>query len=342
MKKNTLYWICQVGGWFVFVLLELIGYGNSYGFNGLLLLNVAINFFAGIALTHGYRLFIIKTSWISLPMKNLVPRAMLGVAAISILLTLLNIFLDRLTVPLMNLLPLDAVLIFNYLFNWSKYILLWALVYHLFQYWERSLEAEKVKYQLQVLIKENQYQNLKMQLNPHFLFNSLNSIRTLVDMDPDLAKEAIGKLSSLLRSSLHMSKEKTVSLQQELETVRDYLAIEKIRFDDRLKVSFEIAPNTLALQVPPMMLQTLIENAVKHGISRSKQGGLIQLKTAMQADFLQIEITNTGRFSPNLPSEGLGVENTKQRLAILYEDAAHFSIQNLADDQVITQLNLPI
>lgn len=342
MKKNTLYWLCQVGGWFIFVLLELVGYGNIYGFNGLLLLNVAINFLAGIALTHAYRMFIIKTSWINLPMKSLVPRAILGVVSISILLTLLNIFLDRLTVPLMNLLPVDAVLIFNYLFNWSKYILLWALVYHLFQYWERSLEAEKVKYQLQALIKENQYQNLKMQLNPHFLFNSLNSIRTLVDMDPSLAKEAVGKLSSLLRSSLHMSKEKTVSLQQELETVKDYLAIEKIRFDNRLQVTFDIAPNTLALQVPPMMLQTLVENAVKHGVSKSKLGGIILLKTAIQANYLQIEITNTGRFSPNQQGDGLGVENTKQRLALLYEDAAQFSIQNVGDDKVITQLTIPI
>ncbi|MCG9879652.1 MAG: histidine kinase [Bacteroidia bacterium] len=342
MKKNTLYWVCQVGGWFIFVLLELIGYGNIYGYNGLLLLNVAINFLAGVALTHAYRLFIIKTSWINLPMKSLVPRAILGVVSISILLTLLNIFLDRLTVPLMNLLPVDAVLIFNYLFNWSKYILLWALVYHLFQYWERSLEAEKVKYQLQALIKENQYQNLKMQLNPHFLFNSLNSIRTLVDIDPVLAKEAIGKLSSLLRSSLHMSKEKTVSLQQELETVKDYLAIEKIRFDKRLQLEFDIAPNTLACQVPPMMLQTLVENAVKHGVSKSKLGGKIYLKTFIANNYLGIEMINSGRFEPSLENDGLGVENTKQRLAILYEEAAQFSIQNLDTDKVITQLNIPL
>lgn len=342
MKKNTLYWLCQIGGWFVFVLLELIGYGNIYGYNKLLLLNVAINFMAGIALTHAYRLFIIKTSWISLPMKLLVPRAMLGVVSISILLTLLNIFLDRLTVPLMNLLPLDAVLIFNYLFNWSKYILLWALVYHLFQYWERSLEAEKVKYQLQVLIKESQYQNLKMQLNPHFLFNSLNSIRTLVDIDPVLAKEAIGKLSSLLRSSLHMSKEKTVSLQQELDTVKDYLAIEKIRFDSRLHIEMNIEPNTLACQVPPMMIQTLVENAVKHGISKLKLGGSIVLTTTLQNEFLQIKMINSGRFEPKEEADGLGVENTKGRLALLYEDAASFEIQNLDEQHVITLLNIPI
>jgi len=342
MKKNTLYWLCQIGGWFLFVLLEFIGYGNIYGFNELLILNVAINFVAGITLTHLYRIFIIKTSWINLPIKRLLPIAILGIGFVSFLLTMLNIYLDRLTVPLMSQLPIDTILIFNYLFNWSKYILLWALVYHLFQYWERSLEAEKAKYQLQAIIKENQYQNLKTQLNPHFLFNSLNSIRTLVDIEPELSKEAINRLSSLLRNSLQMSREKVVSMKQELETVNDYLAIEKIRFDDRLTIKLEIDEAVLNAKVPPMMLQTLVENAVKHGISKSRDGGLVQLKASQNDTQLLVQIINTGRFEPNEHELGFGVENTRQRLAILFEDRASFSIENLNDKEVITKIILPL
>ena len=342
MKKNTLYWLCQIGGWFLFVLLEFIGYGNIYGFNELLILNVAINFVAGITLTHLYRIFIIKTSWINLPIKRLLPIAILGIGFVSFLLTMLNIYLDRLTVPLMSQLPIDTILIFNYLFNWSKYILLWALVYHLFQYWERSLEAEKAKYQLQAIIKENQYQNLKTQLNPHFLFNSLNSIRTLVDIEPELSKEAINRLSSLLRNSLQMSREKVVSIKQELETVNDYLAIEKIRFDDRLTIKLEIDEAVLNAKVPPMMLQTLVENAVKHGISKSRDGGLVQLKASQNDTQLLVQIINTGRFEPSEHELGFGVENTRQRLAILFEDRASFSIENLNDKEVITKIILPL
>jgi two-component system, LytTR family, sensor kinase len=342
MKKNTLYWICQIGGWFLFVILEFIGYGNIYGFNELLVLNVGINFAAGILLTHLYRSFIIRSSWINLPMKLLVPRAILGIGFVSFLLTLLNIYLDRLTVPLMSQLPIDFILIINYLFSWSKYILLWALVYHLFHYWERSLEAEKAKYQLQAIIKENQYQNLKTQLNPHFLFNSLNSIRTLVDIDPNLSKEAITRLSGLLRSSLQMSKEKTVTLKQEIETVKDYLAIEKIRFDERLSINFDIKEDTLSTKVPPMMLQTLVENAVKHGISKSKMGGHVFVSAIKTNFHLHIEIINTGRFEPKINELGLGLDNTRERLGILYDSLASFSIENLNDTEVITKIDIPL
>jgi two-component system, LytTR family, sensor kinase len=271
-----------------------------------------------------------------------VPRAILGVGAISFILTLLNIYLDRLTVPLMNELPVDPILIFNYLFNRSKYILLWALVYHLFQYWERSLEAEKAKYQLQAIIKENQYQNLKTQLNPHFLFNSLNSIRTLVDVNPDVSKEAITKLSSLLRSSLQMSREKTVTLKQELQTVEDYLAIEKIRFDDRLNTTLHIKPDTLAAKLPPMMLQTLVENAVKHGISKSKSGGQIDISAMLTQFHLHLEIVNTGQYQPSKSDQGFGLDNTRERLSILYETNAAFSIENLNEHQVITKIDIPL
>lgn len=342
MKKNTLYWTCQIGGWFLFVLLEFIGYGNLYGFNELLVLNVAINFLAGIILTHYYRVFIIKMKWINRPMPQLIPRAVLGIITISVLLTLLNIYLDRYTVPLLQQLPVDWVLIINYLFNWSKYILLWALVYHLFQYWERSLEAEKERYQLQAVIKENQYQNLKTQLNPHFLFNSLNSIRTLVDYNPEQSKEAINRLSGLLRSSLQMSKQKTVTLKQELDTVKDYLAIEKIRFDERLKESYHIPEAALQVQVPPMMLQTLVENAVKHGISKSKSGGFIKLEAVLTRFHLHIEIHNSGRFDPKETDSGLGIENTRERLKILYEDKAAFSIENSGTEEVVAKLDIPL
>ncbi|MBC7383977.1 MAG: histidine kinase [Bacteroidia bacterium] len=342
MKKNTLYWICQIGSWLLFVLLEYIGYGNVYGYNQLLLLNVVINFFAGVILTHLYRLFIIKTSWINLPVASLIPRAVLGIVFISILMTLLNIKLDRMTIPLMSQLPIDAILILNYLFTWCKYILFWALVYHLFQYWERSLEAEKVKYQLQATIKENQYQNLKTQLNPHFLFNSLNSIRTLVDVDPTISKEAITRLSNLLRSSLQMSKQRTVALKREIETVNDYLSIEKIRFDERLQIIINLSAETLDTQVPPMMLQTLVENAVKHGISKSKNGGQIIISSTRSKFFLNIEIINTGSLEPTVSETGVGIANTLERLQILYDSRAHFSIENMEGNKVLTKINIPI
>lgn len=341
MQKYKLYWACQIGGWAFFMLIEMISYGNVFGFNKLLTLNVVVNFFIGLGLTHLYRLFLIHTNWLTLPSAKLIPRASISIVIISVLMALLNIFLDRFTVPLLRQLPIDGVLVFNYLFNWSRYILMWALIYHLFQYWERSLQAEKDRLQLQATLKENQYHNLRTQLNPHFLFNSLNSIRTLIDLNPDLSKEAITRLSGLLRSSLQMNNKKTVSLRNEISTLEDYLAIEKIRFDDRLNISFSIDHSTQSMEVPPMMLQTLVENSVKHGISNLKNGGFVNIKTFQREQKLHIEITNSGQYHPKENHDGLGLENTKERLQLLYEGKASFDIHNLNDEVVITKISIP-
>jgi two-component system LytT family sensor kinase len=343
MNKTKLYWLCQVGGWLFFNTIEMITYADFFGFSTLLIVNGLVNLFIGIFLTHLYRLFLIRVGWLSLPLSKLIPRSLLGVLVMSVVMSLLNFTLDWLTVPQLQLGQIPAFTIaITYLFNFTKYILLWALIYHLFQYWERSLKAERDSYQLAATIKENQYNNLKSQLNPHFLFNSLNSIRTLVDINPETAKVAITQLSGLLRSSLQMGKHKTVMLKDELETVKDYLAIEKIRFDERLKIIFDIAPETLSVQVPPMMLQTLIENSVKHGISNLKMGGTITLRALIQNEYLIVEIMNTGRYEPKDGHVGVGIENTVERLKLLYDDKALFGIGNADSSHVIANIQIPL
>jgi two-component system LytT family sensor kinase len=342
IRKEKLYWICQLGGWFLFALLELSTYLSIDGLTWKLLTNAIANFILGIVITHLYRLLLIRQGWLNLPLYRIIPRGIFGVVVMSFVLTLINIQLDRFTYPLLKDVPISAEIFFGYLSNLSKYILLWSLIYHMFQYWERSLKAERDRYQIEATLKENQYNNLKTQLNPHFLFNSLNSIRTLVDVDPDLAKTAITQLSGLLRSSLHMGKQRTVLLKDELQTVKDYLAIETIRFDDRLKVHFKVAPETEICMVPPMMLQTLVENAVKHGISTLKHGGEIHIDTFRINGSLHVEIKNTGQYDPLAIHDGVGIENTVERLKILYDDKASFAIKNLEPQQVLTEIIIPV
>lgn len=342
IKKEKLYWICQIGGWFLFTILELSTYIDIDGLTPKLLTNAIAFYFLGIAVTHLYRLVLIKLGWLQLPLYQIIPRGLVGVILMSVLLTIINIQLDQYTYTRLESITITIPIFLGYFFNLSKYILLWSLTYHLFQYWERSLKAERDRYQLEAVLKENQYQNLKTQLNPHFLFNSLNSIRTLVDMDPELSKTAITKLSSLLRSSLQAGKHKTVPLEQELQTVMDYLAIEKIRFDERLHLSYSISPETKHIQVPPLMIQTLVENALKHGISTLKNGGIISITSAIKDAQLVIVIKNSGQYAPKNNHEGLGIENTKQRLAILYDERAQFLIQNTDTEQVEATLSIPI
>lgn len=342
IAKEKLYWICQVGGWLMFTGMELTSYLLLYGYREALLLNVVVNFFLGIGITHAYRLFLIKTGWLNLPLYKIIPRGLVAVFVMSSVLTAINIPLDRYTYPIFQQIEINLAFFMGYFFNLSKFVLLWALTYHLFQYWERSLLAEKEKYHLQATVKENAYINLKNQLNPHFLFNSLNSIRTLVDADPNLAKTAINQLSGLLRSSLHTGKQKTIPLKDELQTVKDYLAIEKIRFDNRLKWTFEIDETAYDCTVPPMMLQTLVENAVKHGISNLKNGGEISLSAHKNNVALHITISNSGTFNPKKNNDGVGLENTRERLKLLYDESASLEIMNSDDQTVITKIHLPL
>lgn len=342
IAKNKLYWICQLGGWFVFITMELTSYVRIDGFKWALLGNAFVNLIVGILVTHLYRLFVIRQGWLSLPLIKMIPRVLFTVLVMVSLLTAVNIPLDRYTYPVFQQLELTLGFLLGYFFNLSKFVLLWTLTYHLFQYWERSLLAEKEKYQLQATVKENAYLNLKNQLNPHFLFNSLNSIRTLVDVDPKLAKTAINQLSSLLRSSLHTGKQKTIPLRDELQTVQDYLAIESIRFDERLKWNFEIDDAAYDCQVPPMMLQTLVENAVKHGISNIKSGGTIHLNAHKNNTALHLKLVNSGQYNPKPGHQGVGLENTRERLHILYEDKASVQIGNIDDQHVETLIKIPL
>lgn len=342
IAKDKLYWICQVGGWFVFIGIEFVSYLTIDGYRSSLVLNAIFNFLLGIGITHLYRSFLIKTGWLSLPLYKLIPRGIIAVIIMASVLTAINIPLDRYTYPIFQKIEINMGFLMAYFFNLSKFVLLWALTYHLFQYWERSLVAEKEKYQLQASAKENAYINLKNQLNPHFLFNSLNSIRTLVDANPQLAKSAINQLSGLLRSSLHTGKQKTITLKEEMQTVKDYLAIEKIRFDDRLQFESEVDDDVLEVQVPPMMLQTLAENAVKHGISNLKQGGVIQLKAYKKEKYLIIQLRNSGQYLPIPAHQGVGLINTKERLQILFDDLASIEIKNLDKDFVEALIKIPL
>lgn len=340
-KKERLYWLCQLGGWSLFTILELANYMMIDGFYPLLIVNGIVNIFLGIAITHLYRLFLIRSAWLNMPSYKLIPRVAIAVLIMSGVMAGINIPLDWITYPIFRQIEYNPAIVFNYLFNWSKYILLWSLTYHLFQYWERSLQAEKEKYQLIASMRDSAYHNLLAQLNPHFLFNSLNSIRTLVDVDPASAQKAINLLSDLLRNSLKNGKEKTVSLSEELQTVRNYLAIEHIRFDERLKVIEDIDHCALDTPVPPFLLQTLVENAVKHGIAKSKSGGTILLSAKCLDHKIQLYIRNTGVYQPPLETNGVGLQNTKERLALLYANQFDFEIKQKDSDWVEVMIGLP-
>ena len=192
-------------------------------------------------------------------------------------------------------------------------------------------------------MNEVELNNLKSQLNPHFIFNALNSVRALVDEDPKKSKQAITQLSNILRNSLIVDRKRLISFEDELNTVIDFLALEKIRYEERLITRFEIDPKSNAFQIPPLMVQTLVENGIKHGIGKIAKGGEISIKTQVQEQVLEIQIRNSGRYIPpkRKKEKGFGIENTKQRLKLIFDNKAKFSIRNELDGQVLTCIEVP-
>jgi LytS/YehU family sensor histidine kinase len=163
----------------------------------------------------------------------------------------------------------------------------------------------------------------------------------LVDENPGKSKQAINQLSNILRNSLSRDKGLT-RFEDELKMVKDYLGLEGIRFEERLRVEYHIADGSNDFLVPPLMIQTLVENGVKHGISKLTKGGLIQLTTLLYGDELKIQIRNSGQYVNGLGTHrGLGLVNTTHRLKLLYGDAAHFEITNEKDNFVLMEIIIP-
>ena len=176
------------------------------------------------------------------------------------------------------------------------------MVWH---YLERNRKDEVDKLNLEKTVKELELNTIKSHINPHFIFNSLNSIRALVDENPQRARTAITELSNILRSSMQVEKMETVPLHKELDIVKDYLALEQMRFEERLKIEMDIDEDTLEQPVPPMMLQTLVENAIKHGISKKIKGGVVKVISRFTNHHFELIVQNTGNLKENLLKKDL-------------------------------------
>ncbi|RYY63671.1 MAG: sensor histidine kinase, partial [Chitinophagaceae bacterium] len=175
-------------------------------------------------------------------------------------------------------------------------------------------------------------------------FNALNSIRALVDENPERARRAITELSNILRSSMQAEKMETVPLLQELDIVKDYLALEHMRFEERLQIEMDIDEDTLNQPIPPMMLQTLVENAIKHGISRQINGGLIKVISEFRDHHHELIVQNSGTLNGHIHEgkEGFGIKSTQDRLNLLYQGKAQFQIREINGNMVESKVIMPV
>lgn len=216
----------------------------------------------------------------------------------------------------------------------------WLICYLVIKFFLK-LNADRIeRLQLQTSLKESQLNTLKGQINPHFMFNSLNNIRGLMLEDVERSREMLTRLSDMLRYSLTKNDTNSIALEEELEMVDNYVEISKIQFEERLHFVKEIDNNVLSSEIPPMIIQLLIENAIKHGISPLKKGGTVKLKVQRIPEGLSIEVSNTGKLIVAEGSTRVGLENIKKRLLLLYGPNASFSLNEL-NDEVIASILIP-
>ena len=337
MSRTSIYWGFQIGGWSLYAIFNLVLFVLSNQFLtpsqiiGQLLLTLYY-----ILSTHLYRNLIIRWGWLEMLSPKLIPRIALSILVLSISCFVFDLLLLLVGIEVAEP-DILAWVVSQFVGSLFLYFL-WSLVYFVYHY----LENYKAALKYQASINEIQLNKLKSQLNPHFIFNGLNSIRALIDENPKKAKIAVTQLSNILRNSLGMNEKKLVNFSEELNTVRDYLELENVRYEERLRTVFDIHPESNRFSVPPLMVQTLVENGIKHGIANLVEGGTLKVTTHVKNGEMRIEIRNSGHYQNHHRNNGggYGIANTVQRLKLLYGDKAKFNIFN-QDEFVVTEVTIP-
>jgi hypothetical protein len=227
---------------------------------------------------------------------------------------------------------------FNLLIYWVIVAVSFA-----FNYYRKFRERELRAAELEKSLAQAKLKALQMQLNPHFLFNSLHSISALMHQNVEAADRMIVRLSDLLRAALESSDSQEVTLREELAFLQKYLEIEKIRFGSRLTVNMNVAGDTLDAQVPNLILQPLIENAIRHGIEPHSKPGCIELRTYCADGALMLDVSDNGNgvAQPGSVSEGVGLSNTRDRLRTLYGESHGFELGNRPEGGLRVRLSIP-
>ena len=345
-STNKRYWILQICGW-GFVGLAMLFFAHVYevGISTKVLLSrIIIVFTAGILTTHVLRLFIKWRGWLMQSIEKVIPKIIIAMVITSMIYSLLilgAVDMFGLNAPNGGKLSFVNKLLGSTVDN-GLFILPWVLIYYFYHFIEKSRKQQLDTLQLESLIKELELKTIKAHINPHFIFNSLNSIRALVDENPERAREAVTELSNILRSSMQAEKLETVTFEKELDIVKDYLALENMRFEDRLRVEYRVDEDTLDQPVPPMMLQTLVENAIKHGISKQISGGVIRIISDFKGNYYELAVQNTGQLNGLFNGEGFGLSSTTNRINLLYGDKAKFEIKQITPTLVEARLLLPV
>ena len=331
-NRAALFWTLHICGWLGYGIAQYLGtllYENKYehmtGYGKVIAVAAISGFLLSLELRYIYRRL-----W-SLTPRMMILGALLSCYVFALLWrVLVNSAYLQFTSDSMEWIMKSPLEFFSNTMAGMYLFLCWTGLYFGFKYYESAQQQREATLRSAALAQEAQLKMLRYQLNPHFLFNTLNAISTLIlDSENRTANQAVMRLSEFLRYTLDQDPMKKVTLRQEIEAMNLYLTTEKLRFGDRLQLEFAIEERALEALVPSLLLQPLIENAVKFAVSPSEKGGSVRIEGRARGSMLELVVADDG---PGLNTgaapgagRGVGLRNTRERLAVLYGDNHRFA-----------------
>jgi LytS/YehU family sensor histidine kinase len=307
--------------WSGYVGISLVMIANFGPLSGSMVF-VMVSVAAGLwGVSEALRAVALRQAWLDRSPQGLLLRLLLVPPLFAVALQILIFFVNKAGVAMGLLefppsMPRNWLVLLVYTFNTSILLWLWMAVWVGLHMIERWRSGEIAKWQAETAARELELQVLRAQINPHFLFNALNNLRALINEDPARAREMLSRLSNTLRHTLQHSAKERVPLADELTVVRDYVALEQLHHEERLRVDWQVDPATAGASLPPMLLQLLVENAIKHGVARTPGGGVVDIRIGREGGKLNIAVDNPGQWKPgSTDSTGLGLANLRERLA---------------------------
>ena len=344
--RMSSYWKYQFLGWGVAsIYWAYKAYFEQHYSPVATVANFILDVFIGVLLTHLYKGIFIKNKS-KLLGKHTIGQLIVSILSLAFLFMLLN---NLKWYFFWGVIKNNSIDLISSLFFWDpplitglRLMTIWVLGYHFYRYYKEQIKVVEQNAKLSLLTKQAQLDNLFSQLNPHFLFNSLNSVKSLISEDPIKARRSIDLLSDLLRSSIY-TREHLTTIADELQLVKDYIELEKNRFEDRLQLEATIDKNLMEYKIPSLSIQTLVENAVKHGIHKTVKGGVITLSILKIKGFIKIIIKNSGELSSKGHlNNGLGLKNLIKALDIQYNKKASLQLIESPKGVVVATLCIPL
>jgi len=338
-RPTRAYVIAQIAGWGAYGLLGVAmmrAFGEGSARMAVMYL---LGSAAGIGATHLWRDVILRHGLLAPGTRWVVPRLLAGVVVTAVTAELLVWGIGLYVTHAYTWKGSTPGIMFATTSQWIITVLLWTAIYvgvHAFARWRHS-EIQRLR--LEVLARDAELEALHAQIQPHFLFNAMNVLRALIAEDPVRARELVTELSDLMRYALQAGRRERVALDEELAVVESYLRVESARFEDRLAWRIDAPADVRVLRLPPMLVQTLVENAVKHGIARREEGGEVAVSAMRDGDRVQVRVTNPGTLAP--PGETrIGLANARGRLRLIYGERAALTLEQ-QDGQVVAEVTLP-